>query len=185
MTLDSIANLAEIMSGIIVVITLIFLVMQIRANTKALRATAIENYYDGYLDLAADVNRVSELATAMQKAFANQPLDAMDNHHLCTLVQRLCSIVERGLIMVQDGVLDREDFNMATLPAKMVLGTSAARHWYYFLKNERGLFRPELHQWAENFYVEQDRQGGPAKTARAPGAADGDIEVGIDVLKTS
>jgi hypothetical protein len=158
MTLDSIANLAEIMSGIIVVITLIFLVVQIRANTKALRATAIENYYDGYLEVAADANRVPDLAAAMQKAFTNQPLDPMGNHHFCTYVQRTCGIVERGLIMVQDGVLDREDFNMGTLPAKMVLGTFAARHWYYFLKNERALFRPELHQWAENMYAEQDRR---------------------------
>ncbi|MBV1931103.1 MAG: hypothetical protein KUG71_05245 [Porticoccaceae bacterium] len=71
MTIDDLANLAEITSGIIVVITLIFLVVEIRDNTKALRATAIENFYNGYLECTADANRVPDLATAVQKAFTN------------------------------------------------------------------------------------------------------------------
>ncbi len=158
MTIDYLANLEEITSGIIVVITLIFLVMKIRDNIKALRATAIENFYNGYLEQAVDANRVPALATALQKAFTSQPLDPIDNHHFCTYVQRSCSIVERGLIMVKNGVLDQETFDMATPPGKMILATPAARHWYDFLKNERGLFRPELHQWMESFYAEQDRQ---------------------------
>ncbi|RLA46552.1 MAG: hypothetical protein DRR06_04825 [Gammaproteobacteria bacterium] len=158
MNLDYLANLAEITSGIIVVVTLIFLVIQIRSNTKALRATAIENFYNGYLEVTADANRVPELATASQKAFTGQAMDRTDNHHLCVYVQRTCSIIERGLIMVTKGILDQESFDLATPPAEMLLVTPAGRYWYYFLKNERGQFRPELHQWLENIYAEQDQQ---------------------------
>ena len=158
MNLDYLANLAEISSGIIVVVTLVFLVVQIRDNTKALRNTAIESFYNSYFEMAADANRVPELATAVKKAFTSEAMDSIDNHHLCTYVQRTCGLVERGLIMVGSGILSQDDFDMATLPAKMILATPAARHWYYFLKNKRGLFRPEMHQFMENYYAEQDQQ---------------------------
>ena len=158
MNLDYLANLAEISSGIIVVVTLVFLVVQIRDNTKALRATSIENFYNGYLELTADANRVPDLAEAVQKALTGQAMNRIDNHHFCTYVQRICSNLERGLIMVNEGILDQETYDLSMPPAKMILATSASRHWYYFLKNERGLFRPELHQWMESLYAEIDRQ---------------------------
>lgn len=185
MTLDNIANVAEILSGIAVVVTLIFLLVQIRDNTKALRATAIENFYNGYLELTADANRVPALAEATRKAFTRQPMSPTDNHHFCIYVQRSCSIVERGLIMVQNGILDQETFDLAIPSAKMVLTPPAARHWYYFLKNERGLFRPELHRWMESFYAEQDRQAALEKTTSSKGAINVDINVGIATPKTS
>lgn len=42
MTLDYYANVAEIVGVIIVIVTLIFLAMQIRQNTRALRSTTIQ-----------------------------------------------------------------------------------------------------------------------------------------------
>ncbi|MBV1931102.1 MAG: hypothetical protein KUG71_05240 [Porticoccaceae bacterium] len=74
---------------------------------------------------------------------------------------------------------------MATPPAKMTLATPSARHWYYFLKNERGLFRPELHQWMENFYAEQDRQVALEKVASSQGAIDEKANADTDTQKSS
>ncbi len=42
MTLDYYANVAEIIGVIVVIATLIFLALQIRQNTKALRSTTIQ-----------------------------------------------------------------------------------------------------------------------------------------------
>ena len=176
MTLGNLADLAEIISGIAVLVTLIFLVVQLRDNTKALRATSIENFYNGYLEVAADANRVPELAVASQKAFAHQVMDSDDNHHFCTYVQRICSNLERGLIMVNKGILDKQTFEMSILPAKMVLTTPAGKHWYYFLKNERGLFHPELHQWVESVYAEFDPQSALQKTASSLGGTSSELE---------
>jgi hypothetical protein len=180
MSLDYLANLAEISSGIIVVVTLVFLVIQIRDNTKALRVAAIEDFYNAYLELAADTNRVPDVATASQKAFTNQPMDPIDNHHFCVYVQRACSILERGLIMVQEGILDQKNFEMVSLQAKMVCATSAGRYWYYFLKTERGLFRPELHQWMEDFYAEQDRQVALEKVASSNTGIDNNSDTDVE-----
>lgn len=163
MTLDDFSKLAAIISGISVVVTLIVLVVQIRVNTKALRSNAIELFYNGYLEVTADANRVPDVAVALQKAFADNAMNSGDNHHLCVYVQRVCSVLERALIMVKDGILDQETSVMAIAPAKMTLSTSASRHWYFYLKNKRGLFRPELHELVENYYSELDGNAAIAK----------------------
>lgn len=157
MSLDNIANLAEILSGIAVIVTLIFLVAQMRDNTKALRNNAIDNFYNIYLETTADANRVPDLSIALEKAFTGQPMDASDNRQLCTYIQRTCSVVERGLIMANDGFIEREMFEQIIAPARMVLATPTSRYWYFFLKDKRGLFRPEFHELIENYYIELDR----------------------------
>ncbi|MGE3296424.1 MAG: hypothetical protein AB7I68_03645 [Porticoccaceae bacterium] len=156
MTLDDFSKLAAIISGISVVVTLIFLVVQIRINTKALRSNAIELFYNSYLEITADANRVPDVAVALRKAFADNDMNSGENHHLCVYIQRVCSSLERGLIMVKDDIIDQETFDMAIAPAKMTLSTSASRYWYFYLKEKRGLFRSELHELVENHYAELD-----------------------------
>ena len=64
MTLDQIANLAEIIGVIIVVITLSYLSVQVRQNTQALRSTGAQATHDalatGYRTFAtnSDLNRL-------------------------------------------------------------------------------------------------------------------------------
>ena len=41
MTLDQYANLFEIVGGVIVIITLVFLVIQLRQNTRALKSSTV------------------------------------------------------------------------------------------------------------------------------------------------
>ena len=91
MTLDDFSKLAAIISGISVVVTLIFLVVQIRGNTKALRSNAIELFYNGYREVTADANRFPDVAVALQNAFADSAINSGDNHHLCVYVQRVCT----------------------------------------------------------------------------------------------
>ena len=53
MNLDQIANIAEIIGVILVVITLVFLTMQIRQNTQAIRATTMESAMQSEMGFAA------------------------------------------------------------------------------------------------------------------------------------
>ena len=64
MTLDQIANIAEITGVVIVVITLIYLSVQLHQNTQALNSSSAQATHDaltnGYLTLAtdSDLNRI-------------------------------------------------------------------------------------------------------------------------------
>ena len=158
MNLDYLANLAEISSGIIVVVTLIFLVLQLRDNTNALRNNAVDTLYDGYLEITADTNRIPDLARAMQKAFANEAMDGVETNHFVIYLQRSLSLIERYLVMRKAGRIDQDYFDLFSPPAKMIVAIPASRPWYFYLKNEKGLFRPELHEFVENYFAELDRQ---------------------------
>ncbi len=64
MTLSELADLAEILSGIAVLVTLIFLVFQIRDNTKATRINVLSTHYTDGIELTGDGSRIPELAEA-------------------------------------------------------------------------------------------------------------------------
>jgi len=161
MTLDNLANLAEILSGIAVLVTLIFLVVQLRDNTKALRMNALSTHYtDGY-EMTADASRIPELAIAAYKAFRNQPLEGIDKHHLANWVSRVCGLMERSLLLVDEGILDQKSFDRSVLPGKYLLRTPAGRASYEVLARD-GVFGPEIQEYIGNYYAELDRQASQA-----------------------
>ena len=106
MSLGNLADLAEIISGIAVLITLIFVVVQLRDNTKALRNSALSTHYTDSHEIIADGSRTPELAIAAQKAYTNQPLDGTDKYHLTNWVTRTCLVLERSLMLLDDGIID-------------------------------------------------------------------------------
>ncbi|MBV1931105.1 MAG: hypothetical protein KUG71_05255 [Porticoccaceae bacterium] len=161
MTLSEFADLAEILSGIAVLVTLIFLVFQIRDNTKAMRINVLSTHYTDGLEVIADGSRIPALAEAAYKAFTHQPLEGVDRYHLSNWVSRTGGLMERALLMTQSGILDHKNFERAVLSGKNLLSTPAARKSYEVLLEE-GLFGPEIREYIDNFYAELDRQASHA-----------------------
>lgn len=161
MTLDNFANLAEILSGIAVLVTLIFLVFQIRDNTKVTRINVLSTHYTDGLELIADGSRIPQLAEAAYKAFTHQPLEGVDRYHLSNWVTRTGGLMERALLMKQSGILDHENFERSVLSGKNLLSTPAGRKSYESLLQD-GLFGPEFREYMENYYAELDRQASQA-----------------------
>ena len=161
MTLNELADLAEILSGIAVLVTLIFLVFQIRDNTKAMRNEVLSTHYTDGFEMIADGSRIPELAEAAYKAFTHQPLEGMDRYHLSNWVTRTGNLMERALLMEQSGVLDHESFERSVLPGKNLLSTPAGRKTYERLLQE-GLFGSEFREYMKNYYAELDRQASQA-----------------------
>lgn len=72
MALEQFANIADIVSALLVILTLIFLTLQVRQNTKALRSTAIQAVLQSELELG----RVfADNATTWEKVVSGAPLD--------------------------------------------------------------------------------------------------------------
>ena len=55
MGLDQVANIAEIIGVVLVVLTLIFLTLQIRQNTRAIRASTMKSALQSEMEFAADI----------------------------------------------------------------------------------------------------------------------------------
>ena len=72
MKLENYAHLAEIISGIAVVITLIFLIIGIRENTEVTRAASYQSLNQSMSDFGMSLIQDKELASMMQLYFEGQ-----------------------------------------------------------------------------------------------------------------
>jgi len=71
MPLDQVANIAEIVGVVLVVVTLVFLSLQIRQNTTALRSTTIHAVMQSEMEFAAILLRDTEI---WDKVLSGAPL---------------------------------------------------------------------------------------------------------------
>ncbi|MGR8949239.1 MAG: hypothetical protein ACU84Q_14410 [Gammaproteobacteria bacterium] len=66
MTLEQLANLGDFIGGIVVIVTLIFLVFEIRSNRKSINLSASIAWKESYTNLSALAASVPELADALK-----------------------------------------------------------------------------------------------------------------------
>ena len=149
MTLEQLANIGEFAGLLGVILTLLFLVAQIRANTRSVQMSIIDANYTMYLEVVADANRVPEVAQAVHKAFTNAPLDTMDRHHLTTWLQRVFSTAERSLILRENSTLDPRIYDAIIKPLTSLLQIPAVREAYSRLTKDRKLYSRVLRDFVE------------------------------------
>ena len=149
MTLEQLANIGEFAGLLGVILTLLFLVVQIRANTRSVQHSIVDANYTMYLEVVADANRVPEVAQAVHKAFTNAPLDTMDRHHLTTWLQRVFSTAERSLILRENSTLDPRINDAIIKPLTSLLQIPAVREAYSRLTEDRKLYSTVLRDFVE------------------------------------
>ncbi len=149
MTLEQLANIGEFAGLLGVILTLLFLVVQIRANTRSVQQSIIDANYTMYLEVVADANRVPEVAQAVHKAFTNAPLDTMDRHHLTTWLQRVFGIAERSLILRENNILDPRTLDLTITPLTSLLQVPAVQEVYSRLAADQNLFSKVLRDFVD------------------------------------
>jgi hypothetical protein len=147
--LQQLANIGEFAGLLGVIFTLLFLVTQIRANTRSVQLSIIDTAYSMYLESIADVNRVPEVAQAVHKAFTNAPLDTMDRHHLTTWLQRVFSVAERSLLLRENNMLDARTLDATITPLISLLQIPAVREVYSRLTADRDLYSKVLRNFVD------------------------------------
>jgi hypothetical protein len=147
--LQQLANIGEFAGLVGVILTLLFLVAQLRANTRSVRLSIIDTNYAMYLEIVADANRVPEVAQAVHKAFTNAPLDTMDRHHLTTWLQRVFSSAERSLILRESNMLDPRTLDATISPLTSLLQIPAVRDVYSRLTADRNLYSKVLRDFVD------------------------------------
>jgi hypothetical protein len=75
MGLEYVANIAEIVGVILVVVTLVFLSLQIRQNTQALRSTTFQAVMQSEISM---MSILVENSATWEKIQTGAPLDAVD-----------------------------------------------------------------------------------------------------------
>ena len=108
LTLSDLAQLAEILAGAAVVLSLIYVGVQVRQNTQAIEIAAAQQSHDAYRQAQVVIMEEPTMAAALEKAFSNQPLDATEAMQVDTYVHFIFSNWELAYLNHKKELLDNE-----------------------------------------------------------------------------
>jgi hypothetical protein len=155
MTLEGWAAIAEIIGAIAVVITLIYLAVQIRhskesldANTKAIRGQAISDITRNIHDQMHMLSQGHDVASAFQKFAAEESLDSQDSFLIDTILSAVFSARQNEFFQWRQGLLDDDVFQSLHHVIHTCLGPENGKHWW---ENEgKRMFTPAFVDFVEN-----------------------------------
>lgn len=108
LTLSDFAQLSEILAGVAVVLSLIYVGMQVRQNTQAIEIAAAQQSHDAYRQAQVAIMEEPMMAVALEKAFSDQPLNPVEALQVDTYVHFIFSNWELAYLNHKKGLLDDE-----------------------------------------------------------------------------
>ncbi len=151
MTLEDLGNLGEFLAALGVLVTLIYLAIQIRQNTHATRAsTALEATRDQsaamyQLNSDAELNRIF-----YQGCRDFESLSREEQRRFATYMTSTLRSLENILYQTEHGTLDREAWVGIREQIKYVFSQPGTIVWW---KRAQNLFNPQLRQFVEREFL--------------------------------
>ena len=108
LTLSNIAQLAEILAGIAVVLSLVYVGVQMRQNTQAIEIAAAQQSHDAYRQVQVAIMEEPMLAAALEKAYSNQQLGPIEAFQVDTYIHFIFSNWELAYLNHKKELLDNE-----------------------------------------------------------------------------
>ncbi len=107
MDLTQLANLGEFIGGVAVLVTLIYLVIQVRQGNANARAASRQTLIDTYSQSNFDLGHDAELLRILGDGFSDYPrLSNSDKIQFDFIMSRYVANVYNGVLLHRDGVLD-------------------------------------------------------------------------------
>ena len=157
MNWDALAALAELTGALVVVVTLVYVATELRANTKALRRSAADSALRAVLEFTGDMARDDEVNQIFTKGSEDwDSISESDRARLAFVLFRLFKIMEHIHYQYSLGTLDEETWvgwkNVCLHFAESQTGRfylGARRHWYSqaFLKFINSDLSPSIALW--------------------------------------
>ena len=148
MTLQQLAQVGEFLGGLSILITLIYLAMQIRGNTKAVRSAGAQQTHDSmvqaYRQLAGDkeLNRVFRIGTNDINSLTKEELGQFFAFWSASLF-----IAQNWLYQAESGVLEKK------LVSTFLLGMSSNFHaegFKAYWSERKFVYSETLQEWVED-----------------------------------
>jgi hypothetical protein len=161
MKLEKLAAIAEIASSAAVVLTLVVLVVELRENTEAVRASNRRAVADRTGALALAVASNAELAAIQAKLLGSQVEYQREASYFIAMSQ----VVQDSFFLYQDGLLDQSTWLTRAALLRRHLVTDSGRDLYQSIKGA-GVMAPEFVQWIDANALEEPaaaRQTNPSR----------------------
>jgi hypothetical protein len=108
LTLTDLAQLSEILGALAVVLSLIYVGVQVQQNTQAIEISAAQQSLDAYRQAQVALMEEPSMAEAMDKAYSGGELSSVEALQVDTYVHFIFSNWESAFLNHRKGLLDNE-----------------------------------------------------------------------------
>ena len=138
MPLDQVANIAEICAAALVIVSLIYVGLQVRQNTQAIQVTTTQAFTDTWISFVSNLNQSPHLADIYHRGLSDaSSLKGGDLVQFYAFLGQAFAAYQSFYIQWQGGVLDEElwksyQHGMADLMTNPGVADwwQFRRHWY-------------------------------------------------------
>ena len=135
MNLDALGNIGDLVGGIAVVVTLIYLAAQIRQNTTQVRLNTASSQYDGIL-YAFDPIFEGSNAEILRRGMSGDELSEQEQFVWGMLMLRILGQFEMSLYQHSRGALEDSHFEMHSRLLGAIIDAPGSRSWWQELGGE-------------------------------------------------
>jgi hypothetical protein len=166
-TVEQFGSIGEVIGALATVATLAYLAVQIRANTRLMRAQSRYASNTGISDVAMALAHDKQLAGVFRRGLANT--DSLEPDELIQftfLMSRFLSVVEQVFLDVDAGVSDPTELDRSWRSIRQLVGSPGGR-FVWERQGRIGSYRPEFCSFVESHLQPQD-ESAPRPPARRP-----------------
>ena len=130
-----IANIGEIIAAVMVVVSLIYVSLQIRQNTQTLKVTAAQSYVGMYNTITSDLTN-SELAVLWHKGMQDfASLEGGELVQFSAVAGQLMRVFESAFSQWRRGALENQLWLASERALKDSLAMPGFQQWWQFRRN--------------------------------------------------
>ena len=148
MDLSYYANLAEILGTAAIVVSLVYVAVQIRQNTRATRLSTAQNISHELRDVTALVAMDAEMSEIHLRAIVNiESLTPTEKHRFYILTTALYRVFENAYFQNREGALD--PYTWQGVVGQILIARDSSGY-QTFWTDRKGLFSEDFQTYIEN-----------------------------------
>ncbi len=148
MNIEAAANYADVIAGIAVIVSLIYVSVQIRKNTQVNQGIAIQQTYASTQEIYSWYANNSDASELLAKFNQGETLTLPESVRIVSLLLGMVEQYEVYFILNKLNMMDEETFHSFFKKLATVLGTPSARQWF---TDNRTYFRRDFVEFVNNF----------------------------------
>jgi hypothetical protein len=148
LTLGEWASIAEIVSAVAVVISLIYVGYQINQNTEEVRASNRQELVDRAVDVTRDYAINPQVAEVIAKARSGDELSPQEHAQYGYVIRSVLYDIQEAFLLHREGRLDEGYWATRNSLIVVYLSPEIA-YEVYRLEKEQGILHPDYAQWID------------------------------------
>jgi len=148
LTLSEWGNIAEVISAVAVVVSLLYVGYQVSENTGEMRAANRQQLVNRSHSASLLMATNKDLAAVLAKATAGEPMDATERRQLTSAIRAVLYDTQEAFLLNREGRVDEGYWATRGALVSLYLANAAARSAYEEMES-RGLLLGDFTVWVD------------------------------------